>query len=109
MRKWIGMLLLLVVAGCGAPGGPAPVGPAPAAPGPVGGATAAHPYPLTIKRTGGFIGVNESITVRSDGSWSYAGDQGKAPAQGRLTAAELEQVTQTLANPAFAADVRPHS
>src|SRR5215831_14298075 len=111
MRTWIGgLLLVLVVAGCGAPGGAAPGGPAPGGPGPGGAttATAAHPYPLTITRTGGFIGVNESITLRSDGGWSYSAIKGKPTAQGTLPAADLAKVNQTLSNPAFGLDVRPH-
>jgi hypothetical protein len=113
MRTWIGLLLVLVVAGCGAPGGAAPVGPAPGGPGPGGpgagaGTTAAHPYPLTISRTGGFVGVNESITVRADGGWSYSAIKGKPTAQGMLSAADLATVTQTLSDPRFGLDVRPH-
>ena len=115
MRTWIGLLLVLVVAGCGAPGGaapggPAPGGPAPGGPGPGGAttSTAAHPYPLTIGRTGGFIGVNESITVRSDGGWSYSAIKGKPTAQGTLAAADLAKVTQTVSDPRFGLDVRPH-
>jgi hypothetical protein len=96
MKWWIGMLVVLALAGCGAPAGPAPVG----------GVSAAHPYPLTIQRTGGIAGVNESITVRSDGGWSYTAARGKPAAQGTLTADVLDQVTQTVSNPAFAADVR---
>jgi hypothetical protein len=108
MRTWIGLLLVLVVAGCGAPGGAAPGGPAPGGPAPGAGTTAAHPYPLTINRTGGFVGVNESITVRSDGGWSYSAIKGKPTAQGTLPAADLAKVTQTLSDPAFGLDVRPH-
>jgi hypothetical protein len=108
MRNWIAVILLFAVAGCGAPGGPAPVGPAPKEPAPAGPATQAHPYPLTVTRTGGFAGVNESITVRSDGGWSYGGSRAKPAAQGTLTAAELDQVTRTVSDPAFPADVSPH-
>ena len=99
MRIWIAALLLVVIAGCGSPAGPAPVG----------GAPAAHPYPLTIERTGGFAGVDESITIRSDGGWSYTATKGQPGAQGTLTQAVLDQVTQTVSNPAFQADVRPHT
>ena len=111
MRTWIGLLLVLVVAGCGAPGGAAPGGPAPGGPapgGPAAGTTATHPYPLTISRTGGFAGVDESITVRSDGGWSYSANRGKPTAQGTLPAPDLAKVTQTLSDPAFGLDVRPH-
>ena len=98
MRRWFGLVLVLAIAGCGAPAGPAPVG----------GASAAHPYPLTITRTGGFAGVNESITLASDGGWSYTSAKGKPAAQGTLAPADLAQVTQTVSNPAFGADVRAH-
>ena len=111
MRTWIGLLLVLVVAGCGAPGGAAPGGPAPGGPAPGGpgaGTTATHPYPLTISRTGGFAGGDESITVRSDGGWSYSANRGKPTAQGTLPAPDLAKVTQTLSDPAFGLDVRPH-
>jgi hypothetical protein len=97
MRFWIPALLLALAAGCGSPAGPAPVG----------GATPAHPYPLTIQRTGGFAGVDESITVRSDGTWAYTARKGKPAAQGTLAPADLDQVTRTVSDPAFAADVRP--
>ena len=102
MKKWITVVLLLVVAGgiagCGSPGGPAPVGPG----------SPVHPYPLTITRTGGFAGVDESITLRADGSWSYSGSRGKPAAQGTLTPTELDQITRAVSDPAFPADVRPH-
>jgi hypothetical protein len=113
MRNWIAAALLLLIAGCGAPGGPAPVGPAPGGPAPGGPAVTGtgapvHPFPLTITRTGGFAGVDQSITVRSDGSWSYGAGKAKPATQGTLTQAELDQVTRILSDPAFPADVRPH-
>jgi len=61
---------------------------------------------LTITRTGGFIGVNESITLRSDGGWSYSAIKGKPTAQGTLPTADLAKVTQTLSNPAFGSNVQ---
>jgi len=98
MKVWIGLFLVLAVAGCGAPAGPAPVG----------GPSAAHPYPLTIHRTGGIGGVDQSITIGSDGAWSYTPGRGMSARSGTLSAAELDQVTQTVSNPAFGADVRPN-
>ena len=52
--------------------------------------------------------MNESITLASDGGWSFGASKGKPAAQGTLTPAELDQVTRVVADPAFPADVRPH-
>ena len=82
---------------------PSQVRPAPS------GATRAPGSPprVTVRRTGGFVGVEQTLVVRPDGVWAWGGaDQGGAPRSGRLTAAQRAELARLAARPALAAEAR---
>ncbi|HWH00089.1 MAG TPA: hypothetical protein VNV66_12390 [Pilimelia sp.] len=70
--------------------------------------TRATPTKISLIRTGGLAGVNETVTVEVDGSWSYraAGDHARKPAKGQLTPAALSQLRDLLARPSLADEAR---
>jgi len=82
-----------------------------ATPGSGGGPTSASPSATTsapataqtlkITRTGGIAGVNQSVEIALDGSWVYTDAKMGTTQRGTLTSAELAQLHQLLAAPAF--------
>ncbi|GAA4726657.1 hypothetical protein [Phytohabitans rumicis] len=64
---------------------------------------------VTIERTGGFVGIDQSIVVEPDGRWTYRrsriGSGGGTPQTGRLTSAERAELQGLLANPRLAREV----
>lgn len=64
---------------------------------------------VTIERTGGFVGIDQSIVVESDGRWTYRrsriGSEGGTPQTGRLTGPERAELQGLLANPRLAREV----
>jgi hypothetical protein len=114
------VIAALVVAGCATPTGTGSGG-QPAGT-PTGGVPSASPSPTTgaspqpqsnppapapaavrlvINRTGGFAGVNETITIEPDGSWVYNGSE-----RGRLTAAQLADIMRLVRDPRLASEMR---
>jgi hypothetical protein len=93
-----------------ATGAPAPASaPAPAteatsapggrpAPPPAGGFTG-----LEMAKSGGFAGINESVTVKADGAWTRLEDR-KVVRTGKLTAAQLAGLRKLAADPALATE-----
>ncbi|MGW0436583.1 protealysin inhibitor emfourin [Micromonospora sp. NPDC003197] len=89
----------------GSPSGPAgtspgqpPAGASPGQP-PAGGGA------VTIVRTGGFAGVWQSLTVGSDGRWTYHDRPNDRDVEtGTLTAAQQTQLRTLLGDPALAAE-----
>jgi hypothetical protein len=72
--------------------------PGPAAtrtPSPAGGARGA----VLVHRTGGFAGVDESLSVAADGSWSYGNARRGTQQSGRLTPAQRDSLQRLLAAP----------
>ena len=95
MPVLLSVLAVLVLAGCGAQdGGAAPT----RTPPPETSAAA----PVTVTRTGGLAGVNQSIALSPDGSWVYTDGRRNQTERGTLTDAQRAQVLQLLASPAFA-------
>jgi hypothetical protein len=63
--------------------------------------------PITVRRTGGFVGVEQTLAVRPDGGWSWAGaDRGGAPGHGQLTRAQRGELARLAAEPALAEEAR---
>jgi hypothetical protein len=114
MRPVAGVLLAATLAaGCttsAPPGGsPSPARTASpagtASPAPSVGATTAAPQRLTVRRTGGIAGVNQTLTVEVDGSWVYTDARRPAREAGRLTPAQRDRLQQLLASPALADEI----
>ena len=97
----------LVAAGltaCGGGGtGPTPTEPA--------GVVSMDPPPpngdvLTVRRTGGIAGVDQRLTLQSDGAWTYSDARAGGTQQGTLTPAQLAQLRTLVMQPGFAAEGR---
>ena len=90
----IGLLLVGLLAGCATPTGTGPGGPNnPAA------TTGATLPGLSLTRTGGFAGVNQTLTVTANGSWTYTDKKTSATETGQFTPAQLGQLAQLAADP----------
>jgi hypothetical protein len=79
--------------------------------GPAVGSPAATAFPsgaltLTLVRTGGFVGVNQTITIAADGSWSYVDKRSGTASTGRLSPDQVAQLTKLLQDPALVQDLR---
>jgi hypothetical protein len=90
---------------------PSPVRPAPSAATGAPPAAPGSPPRITVRRTGGFAGVEESLVVRPDGVWAWGGgsrgaDQRGAPRSGRLTAAQRAELARLATSPALAREAR---
>ncbi|MBX6355985.1 MAG: hypothetical protein IRZ05_09045 [Micromonosporaceae bacterium] len=60
-----------------------------------------------MRRTGGFIGVEQTLVVRPDGVWAWGGaDAGGGPHSGRLTSAQRAELARLARSPALAAEAR---
>ncbi|MDQ7906651.1 hypothetical protein RB614_19225 [Phytohabitans sp. ZYX-F-186] len=77
-------------------------------------ATAAAPTTVaaagvTVERTGGFVGIDQNITVEPDGRWTYyrsrVGQGGGTPVRGRLNDAQLADLRALLADPQLGREV----
>lgn len=89
---------LLTVAACSSRGS------GPAAPGPPPGTSAGAGSPrITVQRTGGLAGVQETVVVAPDGAWTASGGAG-AGRGGRLTAAQLAGIRTLAADPRLAGE-----
>jgi hypothetical protein len=68
---------------------------------------AGSPPRITVRRTGGFVGVEQILIVRPDGEWAWTGaDQGGGPNHGRLTGAQRAELARLAAEPALAEEAR---
>jgi hypothetical protein len=91
----IGLLLVGLLAGCATPTGT----PSGSPNGPAGSSTAATLPGLSLTRTGGFAGVNQTLTVTANGSWTYTDKKTNATETGQFTPAQLGQLAQLAADP----------
>ena len=64
---------------------------------------------LTLVRTGGFVGVNQTITIAADGSWTYVDKRAGTTSTGRLSPDQVAQLVKLLQDPALAQDLRQPS
>jgi hypothetical protein len=68
---------------------------------------AGSPPRIIVRRTGGFVGVEQMLTVRPDGEWAWTGvDSGGGPNHGRLTGAQRAELARLAAEPALAEEAR---
>jgi hypothetical protein len=109
VRRWILPVVLigLGVAGCaqqGTNGSGSSASSTASAPSGQGGA-GALPLSVTITRTGGLAGVNQSIEINADGTWMYSDHRQAKNQNGRLTPDQLEQLRRLVTDPAFAAQL----
>lgn len=102
------VVAVLVLAGCTSTPPPTP-GPSPStsAPAPASSSPVRRAG-VTIERTGGLVGVEQSITVESDGRWTYyrnrAGAGVGTPVRGRLNDVQLANLRALLADPKLATE-----
>jgi hypothetical protein len=61
---------------------------------------------VTISRTGGIAGVQQTIAIATDGSWTYTDRRSGATQQGKLTTAQRENITRLATVPAITAESR---
>ncbi|HCT79128.1 MAG TPA: hypothetical protein DGT23_21740 [Micromonosporaceae bacterium] len=78
----LALVVLLLVSGCASPAAPSP---SPSQSAPLPSSAAKEPVAVTVTRTGGIAGIQDTIKVDASGKWTRQ-DRG-----GRLT---IEQVTQ---------------
>ncbi|MEV6527335.1 hypothetical protein AB0M43_35960 [Longispora sp. NPDC051575] len=93
----------LALSGCGAeePSSDAPtVDPSRSTSAQTSGTTAPHvvTQPITVTRTGGLAGVQDTWTVDVSGRWQ-ATSRGQAARSGQVTAEQVKQLNAQLANP----------
>lgn len=58
---------------------------------------------LELAKSGGFAGVDESVSVKADGSWTRL-ENSKVVSTGKLTAAQLAGLRKLAADPALATE-----
>jgi hypothetical protein len=61
---------------------------------------------LTLVRTGGFVGVDQTITIAADGSWTYVDKRAGTTSTGRLSPDQVARLTKLLQDPALVQDLR---
>lgn len=84
-----------------------PVQPSPGGPAASASAPGAAGLPrVTLRRTGGFAGVFQTLVVRPDGGWTWTdGPETGGPSKtGQLTAAQRTELARLAADPALAAE-----
>ncbi len=96
--RWAVLAVLAAVAviaptGCGeGVGGPRNVAPT---------TTTVVATPVTITRTGGIAGVNQSVEIAPDGSWVYTDKRTNVIERGTMAAAQRLELTRLTSQPAF--------
>jgi hypothetical protein len=111
IRRTLALIALaLTVASCARPGTtpPGSDGPSPTVTsGTSGGTGTGSQLPaIRVTRTGGFAGVNQMITIQSDGSWSYTTKGGGTAQTGSLDAAQLAALRDLVTTPGFLTEMR---
>jgi len=61
---------------------------------------------VTFSRTGGIAGVNQLITIKPDGAWSYTTKGGGAAQTGTLDASQVAALRDLVTTPGFLAEMR---
>jgi hypothetical protein len=98
--RWTAVVALVVfgglTAGCGGSGtnGPGTTS-----------ATSPAAVPVSMSRTGGIAGVNQSIEIAADGTWVYTNKRNNQSETGTLTAAQRAELQRLVSDPAFSADL----
>jgi hypothetical protein len=95
--RWIALVMLVtvggLVAGCAGVGSPDETSVTPPA------------VPISITRTGGIAGVNQTIQIGTDGTWTYTDNRKNQRETGTLGADQRLQVLRFVTDPAFAAQL----
>jgi hypothetical protein len=98
-------LVAAVTAGCATPAStPASPSSSSSPASPSGTAVAGLPS-LTITRTGGFAGVNQSLAITPGGAWTYTDKKSGATATGQFTPTQLTQFAQLALDPRIATEL----
>jgi len=92
--RWIAITAMLVTvgglaAGCGAQAAPGKTSVTPGA------------VSVSMSRTGGFAGVNQSIEIAADGTWIYTDKRTNHSEKGSLNADQRIQLLRLVSDPAF--------
>jgi hypothetical protein len=72
------------------------------------GSTAAVPplTPLVVNRSGGLTGLMQEISIAADGSWIFTDERTGRVDQGRLSAAQRQQLAKLTSDPGLALEAR---
>lgn len=103
------LVALLAVAGLLAGCGGVTVNEPPAAPSsaaPVTTMPPAGPMTITLTRTGGIAGVQETVVIDAAGNWTYTDKRKGQSQKGTFTPAQLAQLAQFAADPQLRDQVR---
>jgi hypothetical protein len=57
---------------------------------------------VSLTRSGGFAGVNQTIVISADGTWTYTDKRSNATSSGQFTPAQLVQFAQLALDPRLA-------
>ncbi|MEV6527330.1 hypothetical protein AB0M43_35935 [Longispora sp. NPDC051575] len=98
----VGGLAALALAACGT--GDSPTTTAPTAMGTPKPSTQAIDHPITVSRTGGLAGVQDTWTVDANGLWQTT-SRDQAARSGRLTSDQGAQLNTLLSDPALLTDL----
>jgi hypothetical protein len=108
------VLVVLALAACTADPAPGP-SPLPSTSPSLAPPTTVAPSPtvraagVTVERTGGFVGIDQNISVEPDGRWTYyrsrVGAGGGTPVRGRLNDDQLADLQALLADPNLGREV----
>jgi hypothetical protein len=60
---------------------------------------------VTLTRSGGLAGVNQTIVIGADGAWTYADRRSSATSSGQFTPAQVVQLAQLALDPRVAQEV----
>jgi hypothetical protein len=62
---------------------------------------------ITVMRSGGLAGLQQTLTITADGSWTFVDKRANVPATtGQLSPDQLRQLTTWVTDPAFAAEAK---
>jgi hypothetical protein len=62
---------------------------------------------ITVMRSGGLAGLQQTLTITADGSWTFVDKRANVPTtSGRLSPDQLRQLTTWVTDPAFAAEAK---
>jgi hypothetical protein len=60
---------------------------------------------VSLTRSGGFAGVNQTIVIGADGSWTYTDTRASTTTSGQFTPAQVVQLAQLALDPRVAQEV----
>lgn len=110
MRIALGGVLVVMglLAGCATPTstpGDAPGSGSSGAPPAATTSAATGPPGVSLTRSGGIAGVNQTIVIGADGAWTYTDKRSSATSSGQFTPAQVMQLAQLILDPRVAQEV----